>query len=276
MTKNNKNNGTHRFDREHRERRKQSRQLFLDDVHINLSNSSFRNKLSAFSKLLLLLFIMIGIPLILFVLFRDSLLSKEYLAQLPAKLSEHRASAFIILVLLQMLQIVICFLPGQPIQFASSYLYGVGGGYLISILGATIGSIITYYLAKQLGHDSMHLLFGEKRVRDYIKKLNSRRAYTIIFLIYLIPGLPKDLVSYIAGLSNIRLKPFLLVSTLGRTPGLIESLLIGKFWAEKNYLGIAVVTLISLAILYLCIKNRVRIMERLAAYEDEDNETETR
>lgn len=250
--------------------KKRNWQLFKEDVHINIQNTTFKNKVIAFSKLLLLVFIMIGVPIIMFFVFKNTLFDKDYLLSLPKRLQSHKYIAFLPLILLQIMQIIICILPGQPIQFATSYIYGIWIGYLISIVGAVIGSIITYYLANFLGSESLHLLFGEKRVKDYIKKLNSRRAYTIIFFIYLIPGIPKDMVSYVAGISNIKIKPFLLSSTLGRTPGLFESLLFGMFWAKKNYLGIFIVTIVTLGILWICYKKKESLMNFLASYEDDE------
>lgn len=147
-------------------------------------------------------------------------------------------------------------------------MYGVIGGYCISIIGAIIGCLITYRLAHFLGVDAMHIIFGEEKVQNYMKKLNSGKALTIVFLIYLVPGIPKDLMSYIAGISNIELKPFLLVSTLGRSPGILGSLLIGYFWARKNYIGIGIVAVIMLLLFGWCVRNRERIVEKIEEYED--------
>lgn len=260
------------FSKEDRIRRRNARRVFYEDVQYNLRNSSNKRKLAAFGKLLILLLILIGIPVLLIVVAKDKLLNAEYLSNLPTMLSAYPKTAFVILLLLQTLQIVVCVLPGQPIQLASSYLYGVGGGYVIAIVGATIGCILTYRIANFLGSDAIHLVFGEKRVQDYMKKLNSGKALTIVFLIYLIPGIPKDLVSYVAGISDINLKSFLIVSTLGRSPGILESLLIGSFWADKNYLGVGIVVVITLAILFVCFKMRTRIMNLIDSYEDEEAE----
>ena len=222
----------------------------------------------AFAKLFVLGIILIGIPLILILFYRDTLLSTDFWSQLPDRLARHSLISFLVLIVLQAIQIIICILPGQPIQLASSYMYGVIGGYCISIIGAIIGCLITYRLAHFLGVDAMHIIFWEEKVQNYMKKLNSGKALTIVFLIYLVPGIPKDLMSYIAGISNIGLKPFLLVSTLGRSPGILGSLLIGYFWARKNYIGIGIVAVIMLLLFGWCVRNRERIVEKIEEYED--------
>ena len=252
--------------------RKRNFQLFKEDVKYNLKNSNFKSKVQAFAKLAILLLILVGIPIFLLITMRDSILSTEYWASLPERLANHKKLSFIILILLQMAQIVISVLPGQPIQLAGSYLYGVFGGYIISLIGAVLGSIITYYIAGFLGRDALHVVFGEERVNDYVHKLNSSKAYLIIFLIYLIPGIPKDIVSYVAGVSEVRARPFILISTIGRTPGVLGSLLIGKFIKDGNYVGIGVTAVIVAIIFLICWKNKDKLMKKLSSYEDPDSE----
>ena len=85
--------------------------------------------------------------------------------------------------------------------------------------------------------------------------LNSKKAMIIIFLIYLIPGVPKDLCNYAAGLSNMKFKPFLLVSILGRTPGMMGSIIIGRQLYTHSYtsaiiIGVAASICFVLGIIY--------------------------
>lgn len=258
----------HRKIPNHQER-KEFRKDLMQGVHSNLQETSKRERRVAFGKLMVLGVILIVIPVLLTIYCRDTLLSTDFWNQLPSKLSSHPLLSALALVALQIIQIVICILPGQPIQLASSYMYGVFGGYCIAIIGATLGCMVTYQIAHFLGSDAMHMMFGKEKVASYMRKLNSGKALTIVFLIYLVPGIPKDLVSYIAGISDIELKPFLLVSTLGRSPGILGSLLIGSFWSSKNYTGIAVVAAVMLFLLVWCVRNRKDIMKKIESYEEE-------
>ena len=138
-------------------------------------------------------------------------------------------------------------------------VFGFLPGLLISIAGAAIGATVTYYLARFLGRDAMHLLFGEERVQHYVERLNSERAYVIVFLIYLIPGLPKDLVCYVAGVSEMKYKAFLLLSTVGRIPGMCGSLLFGHMFIQENYTGMVVVGVVVVVILILCLIFREKL-----------------
>lgn len=225
-----------------------------------------RKKTSAVIRLLILAFIIIGVPALLYVNFRDTLFNTEWLRHLPQLLSRYRGHAAAILIALQILQVLVCIIPGQPIQFAASYMFGIVGGYLISVTGAAIGATITFYLSRLLGKDAVCTLFDEEKIENYRRKLNSGKGLMAVFLIYLIPGIPKDLTAYAAGISDIRFMPFLVLSTIGRTPGMLGSILIGYFFNRGNYYAIAVLAVITAAMLivfYIKRKDMIALLDNL-------------
>ena len=127
------------------------------------------------------------------------------------------------------------------------------------MVGAFLGTILTYYLARILGHDAMHMIFGEEKIKDTLNKINSKKGVAIVFLIYLIPGVPKDLCTYAAGLSEMKLKPFLILSMVGRAPGMIGSLLIGQQVHVGGYTSAAVIAgcICVMCVLGLIFRRRV-------------------
>ena len=230
------------------------------------------NKKTAFLKLIILILLLVSLPLFLYFTCRDTLFNTEWLQSLPELLAARKGTAVIVLFGLQVLQIIISIVPGQPIQFAASYMFGSLGGYFISIIGAIVGVIIAFYVAKILGADAIRVIFGKDKVDSYCSKLNCGKGLLIVLLIYLIPGLPKDLVAYVAGISNMKLIPFLVVSSIGRTPPMFGSLLIGSFLQSKNYASIVILSILCLIILILCWVKRkkiISIMDRLESI-DED------
>lgn len=158
--------------------------------------------------------------------------------------------------------------PDRAFQFAAGYLYGFIPGLLFSCIGAVIGTSISFFLAKLLGKDAVHLFFGEERMAYFLERLNSKRAYTIVFLLYVIPGLPKDVVSYAAGISEMKFKPFLILSLLGRIPGMAGSLLIGAFYMKEHYIGMAIVAVLAVAAFCLCVAYRKGINKYLDRFYD--------
>ena len=133
-------------------------------------------------------------------------------------------------------------------------------GYIWSFVGALIGTVISYYIAKILGHDAMHMIFGEERINELLNKFNSKRAMVLIFLFYLIPGLPKDLCSYVAGLSEMKLKPFLIISLVGRSPAMMGSLLIGRLVNTGGYTWAIIIAAVAIILFILGVILRKKLL----------------
>ena len=131
-----------------------------------------------------------------------------------------------------------------------------------------MGTTISFYLAKILGKDAVHLFFGEARTNYFIERLNSKKAYVIVFLLYLIPGLPKDVVSYAAGVSDMNFKAFMAFSMMGRLFGMSGSLLIGAFYFKQHYIGMGIIAVIAVVAFVLCIIYRKKIDKFLDKFYD--------
>lgn len=215
--------------------------------------------ISTILKFALLLLIIIGLPLYIYFFEPQLIDSMSSMENVNALFEHYHAESILVYIGAQILQIIICVIPGQWIQFAAGYMYGFWLGFLYSIIGAAIGSVVTYYLAKLLGRDAMHLIFGEARINEFIHKLNSKKAIVIVFLIFLIPGVPKDLCNYAAGISEMKLKPFLIVSLVGRSPGMMGSLLIGRQIEAGNYTGAIVVAAVAVVLCVVGIIMRKRL-----------------
>jgi uncharacterized membrane protein YdjX (TVP38/TMEM64 family) len=164
---------------------------------------------------------------------------------------------------LQILHIVVAVIPGQPFHIASGFVFGFWFGYLLSIIGIMMGSIITFYLSRILGKDAMYLFFGEKKFTKFLNLVNSKKGMIIIFLIYLIPGLPKEGLGYVVGLSKIRLWPFLLMMLVGRTPALMVSVIIGSMYDHDSYTAIIIISAIAVILCVLAVIYRKKIMQKV-------------
>ena len=107
------------------------------------------------------------------------------------------------------------------------------------------------------------MFFEKDKTEDYVKRLNSKKAYTIVFLLYAIPGIPKDVVSYAAGLSEMKYKPFIILSTIGRLPGMMGSIIIGSMWHKEEYVGMIILAIIAVVAFCSCIIYRKKLHELL-------------
>lgn len=232
---------------------------------------NLHKKVSLFTtiaKFALLLAILVGLPLYIYFFQHEWIERMSSLENVNAYFEEYKTASVFVYISAQIIQIVICIIPGQWLQLAAGYMYGFWLGYLFSLAGAAIGTVLTYYLAKLLGHDAMHLIFGEAKIRENIARLNSKRAIIVVFLIFLIPGVPKDLFNYAAGISEMKLKPFLIVSLIGRSPGMMGSLLIGRQIESGYYTSAIVIAVIAVALCIIGVIMRKRLTKYLDRFYD--------
>ncbi len=206
--------------------------------------------ISSILKLTVLAMILIAIPLYIYFCHHELLEDMSNIRNVEHLLLQYKKEGALIYIAAQIIQIIICIIPGQALQIAAGYLYGFWIGLVLSIIGATLGSIAVFYLARLLGHDAMQILFGERKINEMLGNLNSKKGMILVFIIFLIPGIPKDLCTYAAGLSELHLKPFLIVSIIARSPGMMCSLAIGRQVMNGNYTS-AIVIAVIVAILFL-------------------------
>jgi uncharacterized membrane protein YdjX (TVP38/TMEM64 family) len=177
------------------------------------------------------------------------------------------AWAPVIFVGIQAFQVIVFIIPGEVAQIAGGYLFGALGGTGLSIAGILLGSTVDFFLARALGKPFVAALFPEEQVRRAEKLLASRSARIVFFLLFLIPGIPKDILCYVAGISPLSFPFFLGASTLGRLPGIIGSAIIGSAAAAQRWVLLAVVSAAALVLFLLGVFLRPRIqaiLERIA------------
>ena len=124
----------------------------------------------------------------------------------------------IFFVLLQALQVVISPIPGELTGIVGGYIYGATLGFILSTLGLALGSLAAFELARILGRPFVEKFVNQNLLKKF-EFLKSDAGATLCFLLFLIPGFPKDVLCYMLGLSRMKLTTFLVLSTLGRMPG---------------------------------------------------------
>ena len=181
----------------------------------------------------------------------------------------------LVFVAIQALQVVVFVIPGEVPQVVGGYLFGVWLGALLSVAGILIGSVISFFLARFLGVPFVHALFPPKQVEKAERLLDSPRSKIVFFLLFVIPGIPKDILCYVAGLSPMPFVFFIGISFLGRIPGIFGSAIIGNAAAANRWilsgiiLGIAAVLFGAGYLLRGRIENWIA---RIARPKDEKNE----
>lgn len=247
---------------ETKEHTKQDLQAGIENLRAS-DKQQHRRVIRSVIKILLLVLIVAGLPLYLYFFQLDFLKSFKDVDSIVALLNNHKSKSIIIYISFQIVQVIISVIPGQVVQVAAAYLFGFWQALLFAISGAVLGTSISFGLAKLLGREFFHIFFGEEKMSYYIKRLNSREAYTAVFFLYLIPGLPKDMISYAAGASEMRFKAFITLSTVGRLPGMIGCLLMGTMAETENYVGVGILGCAAIIACVLCLIFRKKINAKL-------------
>lgn len=134
------------------------------------------------------------------------------------------------------LQIVVAFIPGEPLEIGAGYAFGFWEGTFLCLVSILVGSALVVLLVRRFGMLLVEVFFSREKIQSLKFLHHSPRRDMLIFLILFIPGTPKDLLSYVAGLTDIRLSRWLLIATVARIPSVITSTAGGSLMGEQNYL----------------------------------------
>lgn len=159
----------------------------------------------------------------------------------------------------QAAQVVIFVIPGEITQFAAGYVFGVWMGFLYSVIGIAVGSAFNFWFARVVGRPTLERLIHRDTLAKVDRALNNAKGKSALFVLFLLPGMPKDAMSYAAGLSNINLMEFVVVTGLARSPALLASILLGSQAYRHDYRAMIITgAVVVLAILgyYLYERNR--------------------
>lgn len=139
------------------------------------------------------------------------------------------------LLLMQFLQIVVAFIPGEVVQIASGMLYGPFWGCVLIFVGCVFSSAFIYELVHKLGAPFVQDMIGEKHLAKARAFEESGKLNVLVFILFLIPGLPKDTFTYLVPLTNMKLVPFLLISNIARIPGILVTTFAAGGLADGDY-----------------------------------------
>lgn len=137
-------------------------------------------------------------------------------------------------VILQIIQVVIAPIPGGAIEFLGGYLFGAKIGFIYSMVGLTLGSLLAFSLARIFEKIVVEKFVSEE-TRKKFDYLVEHQGAILSFILFLIPGFPKDALCYILGLTPMHFGIFLIISTIGRIPGTLMACLQGGKAFEHQY-----------------------------------------
>ncbi len=173
-------------------------------------------------------------------------------------INKHRAYAAFIFIGLQTLQVIAAPVPGEVTGFVGGVFFGAGWGILYSTIGLTLGSWIAFVLARLAGRPLVQMVVNPDTIKryDYVMK---HKGLFLAFLMFLIPGFPKDILCYLLGLGHMSQRDFLLVSTSGRLLGTTLLTLGGALFRSRHYGALFMLAGISIFFILLTMVYRETI-----------------
>lgn len=152
-----------------------------------------------------------------------------------AYVEENRFLGSLLMTGLVALQVVVAFIPGEPFELAAGFAFGWFRGTAVCLAGSMLASSLVYLMVKKWGIKAAEVFFPREKILGCSILQNEKRLNGLVFTLFLIPGTPKDLLTYAVGLTPMKLGTFLLISTLARIPSVITSTITGGLTRAESY-----------------------------------------
>ncbi|WP_302625544.1 TVP38/TMEM64 family protein [uncultured Eubacterium sp.] len=146
------------------------------------------------------------------------------------------------------LQIIIAIIPGGALEIGAGYAFGAIPATIFCTIGSIIGCAIVFWFVRVFGVKFVEAFFPIEKIQNLKFLQNEKKRNILVFIIFLIPGMPKDLISYFMGLTNIKLSVWLVISTVARFPAILVSAMGGHALGTKQYTMAVVVLVIIMLI----------------------------
>lgn len=158
---------------------------------------------------------------------------------------------------LQLMHVIIAVIPGDAFYVMGGYVFGLPIGFLLAYTGVMVGSIIIFYLSRWLGADFVKMFVSKDKLDSVSHILNSTKGMLGLFIICLIPVLPKDPLIYAAGLTPVKASRLFSMYAVSRIPVIFMLVIVGANAYDQNYVEMFIILgiLVVLTIVGVIIKN---------------------
>lgn len=172
-------------------------------------------------------------------------LSEDNIARLKDFAAEHWLAGSLIFMGICILQVVIALIPGEAVEVAAGVIFGSVGGTVVCLIGATLGSVIVLVLVRRFGRKFVESLYPREKIDSLPILRDPKKRNATIFLLFLIPGTPKDLITYIIGLTEVSVPMYILLTTIARIPSIAMSTVGGDAFSEGKLMEAVVIFAIA-------------------------------
>ncbi|MGL4736937.1 MAG: TVP38/TMEM64 family protein [Cellulosilyticaceae bacterium] len=180
--------------------------------------------------------------------YMQQLLSTEGRAVLIESIQDQGIWGMMLFVGIQVLQVVVFVIPGEAVEVIAGMLYGTWWGYVVCQIGIIIGSVMIFYMVKFLGYEFLSRFIDEGKFEKLSFLKNNKKIEKLTFILFFIPGTPKDILTYFIPFTNLSLGKFLLISLVARVPAVISSSYAGAA-LQQGEVGKSMITFVIVGII---------------------------
>lgn len=155
---------------------------------------------------------------------------------LRSLIDEHHFISALVMVAICTVQVIIAFIPGEVVEVAAGYAFGAWWGAVLCTVGITIGSVISIVLARRFGRRLVEAFYPREKLDSMPVLSDAKKRNALVSILFLIPGTPKDLLTYIIGLTEMSIPAYVLLTTFCRFPSIIMSTLSGDAMGEQKWM----------------------------------------
>lgn len=152
-----------------------------------------------------------------------------------AFVSDHAFVSRLAMLGINIVQVLLAFLPGEPVELASGYAFGFWEGTALCLVASGLATSMIYWATRRWGWKLVGLFFDRSLFDRFSWLKSAKRLELIMFIVFLIPGTPKDFLTYFAGLTNMRFLPVVLIATFGRIPSIVTSTIAASAVGSGNW-----------------------------------------
>ena len=149
---------------------------------------------------------------------------------------------------MMVLQVFVAVIPGEPLEIGAGYAFGAVEGTILCILGAAIGSTLVFLFVRRFGVRAVEVFISREKIHSLRFLQNTRRVHLFLLVAFLLPVTPKDVLCYVAGLTTLKLGPFILISSICRLPSIVTSTIGGSALGSGQWGMAAIVFAATLVI----------------------------
>lgn len=227
-----------------------------------------------FAGVSLLLLVGLSVWLTWFLWKKVGIFELDHISEFQTRIDSFGAWGWLVALGIQVLQVIVALIPGEVVEVGCGMAFGTWGGLLICLAGSAIGSALIFLLVRKFGVKLVEVFVSRDKINSLRFLNNERKLKSVIFLVFFTIGTPKDLLTYFAGLTNIKFYEFLIISTVARIPSIISSILVGDKLSEGNFVTSILIFGASAVLGFMGVVAYNKFVDKRQVYKEKKNKSQ--